>query len=226
MEAKDILSRVAKIYAEAQSYRDEGSLTVTRGAVDKPGMIINFKTHFKRPNFYRFETTQQTRSSTNRYVIWCDGKSVARQSNQFVQHLSEHFIFKNTTKDLDRALSTMQEAQPIAYLLFDKLTGKKITDMPEIKLVGQELCAGQNCFHLQAEAHNDFMDLWVSSLSFAIAKLVERQLVADNQDTLKVSGVPQRAKKIPVVSEFNFTAVAINDNFPNGMFQIPANTKG
>jgi len=70
------------------------------------------------------------------------------------------------------------------------------------------------------------MDLWVSSLSFAIAKLIERQLVPDNQDTLKVSGVPQRAKKIPVVCEFNFTAVAINDNFPNGLFQIPANTEG
>ena len=222
MDAKEILSQVGKTYGQAQSYRDEGSLTVTRGASEKPGLLINFKTHFKRPNFFRFETAQQTKSSNNKYIIWCDGKAVARQSNQLVQQLSEHFLFKNTMKDLDRALATVQEAQPIANLLFDKLTGKNLAALQNAELIGEEMCAGQNCYHVQAKEPDHFFELWISSLSFGIAKIVERQLVADNHDTLKVGAAGMRTKKIPVVSEFNYHAVAINDNFPAALFQIPA----
>lgn len=225
-DAKEILLHVGKVYAGLESYRDEGCLTVSKGPGDKPPIIVNFKTYFKRPQFFRFEKFHPQRNLDNAFVLWCDGKSVARQSNKYIQQLSEHFLFRNTLKDLERALSAVEEAQPIANLLLEKLVGKKIAELPNIAFVRDEQIDGDDCAHLQSLAPSGICDVWISTKTYAIKKLVEQEFVIDSQETLKVASSVQPMRRIPVSSEYVFSTVAFNEKLEDGLFQIPVSPGG
>ena len=221
-DAKDILKHVGKVYADAESYRDEGYLTVSKGPGDKPPIIVNFKTFFKRPQFFRFEKSYPQRTLDSSFVLWCDGKSVARQNNKYIQQLSEHFLFRNTLKDLERALSTVDEAQPISHLLLEKLVGKKLSELPNITFIRDEQIEGDDCAHLQSLSTGGITDIWISSKTHAVRKLVEQEFIIDSQETLKVASSVQPMRRIPVSSEYVFQKVAFNEKMEDSIFKIPA----
>jgi outer membrane lipoprotein-sorting protein len=221
-DAKEILRHVGKVYANLDTYRDEGTLTVSKGPGDKPPILVNFKTYFKRPQFFRFEKTYPQRTLDSSFILWCDGKSVARQNNKYIQQLSEHFLFRNTLKDLERALSTVDEARPIGHLLFEKLGGKKLSELPNIAFIRDEQIDGEDCAHLQSLAQSGITDVWISSKNYAVRKLTEQEFVIDSQTTLKVASTVQPIRRIPVSSEYIFQKVSFNEKLEDSIFKIPA----
>jgi outer membrane lipoprotein-sorting protein len=221
MEAENILKQVGKTYAGLSSYKDEGALTISKNGVENRDLHVLFRTFFKRPNLFRFETRAADQKSDRHLLLWCDGKKVSRHSNGYTQELSEHFIFKNTMKDLARALSSIKEARPVASLLFDKLSETNLTDLKDIKYAGEEIINGQGCHHLRADEHDKSVDLWISTSTSSILKIVERQLVVDSDETMKKSTQFKVSKRIPIVLEFVFHPVVLNENLPSNLFNAP-----
>ena len=73
LTAKEILERVANVYAKCKSYRDSGVVktvfiwTDRKRTVEKP-----FTTAFVRPDRFRFEYKNKAR----RYIVWRKGNDV------------------------------------------------------------------------------------------------------------------------------------------------------
>src|SRR5579862_4896981 len=75
-DAKDLLNRMSKVYAECKSYHDSGTVKVVYlvdGEVDEK----SFTTAFVRPDHIRFEYRQEHGGNKGeRYVVWESGKDV------------------------------------------------------------------------------------------------------------------------------------------------------
>ena len=63
MEASDIIKAVGLTYAQMETYQDVGTVKISKGDQENPESVLNFKTYFKRPQFFRFETTQANRNT-------------------------------------------------------------------------------------------------------------------------------------------------------------------
>jgi outer membrane lipoprotein-sorting protein len=220
MEANDIIKAVGLTYAKMETYQDVGSIKISKGDRENPESILNFKTYFIRPQSFRFESTQANGTNEARYILWSDGKKVARQSNGYTQQLSENALFRNPLKDMERALSSLPVAKPIVSLLIEKLKGARLTELPDFKLIGEEICSGTPCGRLQSCKGSECTDIWVSKANYTIIKLVEKSTVAGNEETIKVNSQPKFSKKVPLVYDYDFENIWVNEPIPAALFQI------
>src|SRR5438132_12536499 len=79
LTAEEILARVARTYAEAQSYRDTGLVRTVFISDDRPDRTVekSFKTAFIRPDDFRFEYDEKEDDGRDyRYIIWRKGKEI------------------------------------------------------------------------------------------------------------------------------------------------------
>jgi outer membrane lipoprotein-sorting protein len=79
LTAKDIIERMAKVYAGAKWYRDSGVVEVqVQGGADDSGFEeeVRFTTAFARPDHFRFEYSVRINEKEFREVIWRNGKAV------------------------------------------------------------------------------------------------------------------------------------------------------
>jgi hypothetical protein len=221
MEAREIIKAVGLTYARMETYQDVGTIKISKGDAQSPESVLNFKTYFMRPQFFRFESVQINRATEARFVLWCDGQKVARQSNGYTQQLSENALFRNTLKDLDRALASLREAKPIITLLLEKLKGPKLTELTDFKLISDETISGKACGRLQSTNGSETTDVWISKADYKIVKLLEQSIVSGNEETIKVNSLPKFTKKVSLVYEYEFENCLINDTIPTALFQVP-----
>jgi hypothetical protein len=79
LTAKDIIERMAKVYAGAKWYRDSGVVEAqVRAAADDKGFDeeLRFTTAFARPDRFRFEYKTRINGQEFRHIVWRNGKDV------------------------------------------------------------------------------------------------------------------------------------------------------
>jgi hypothetical protein len=100
------------------------------------------------------------------------------------------------------------------------LKGQRLIELPEFKLISEEICGGTACGRLQSSKGNDSTDIWVSKANFTIIKLVEKSVVAGNDETIKVNSQPKFSKKVSLVYEYDFQNIWVNEPIPDALFQM------
>jgi hypothetical protein len=222
MQPSEILKETAKHYASVRTYQDVGTFLTTTAGKENEQAQLDFKTYFQRPCLLRYETVQPNRKTDSRFVLWCDGAKVARQSGAYTQQLSKHLIFRTTLKDLERALASSSEAQPVVNLLLPELAGKRLSALEKVALVGEEVQNGEACYHLQAMQRHGSTDVWIRKDNYIVTKLVETSEVASNE-TLKVGAQTKSSNRSQVTNTYDFKNVWIDQEIHSALFQIPAN---
>ena len=145
-EADTVLAQVGLTYRELKSYSDKGFME-SRDHPDSPELDIRkwtFSTHFRRPNFFRFEWCCSDREGVN--VIWCDGE------NAFAKYSYENRA--RHVENLSRAIAGATgisggTAHTVSSLLMEEVGGRKLTDMKHVNYLGTEIVNGEDCHHLQ-----------------------------------------------------------------------------
>jgi hypothetical protein len=221
MEAREIIKAVGLTYAQMETYQDVGTVKIIKGEPEVSESVLAFKTSFMRPQFIRYETSQTNRTTEARFVLWCDGQKVARQSNGYTQLLSENALFRNTIKDLDRALSPLREAKSLICLLMEKLKGPRLTELEDFKLISEEIYAGTACGRLRSSKRSESTEIWISKANYTIIRLVEQSIVSSNDETIKVMSQPKASKKISLVYEYDFQNIRVNEPISSALFEIP-----
>jgi len=172
-EADTVLVQVGQTYRGLKSYSDRGFIQ----SRDDPDSVesditkLSFSTHFRRPNFFRFEWRCSDLEGVN--VIWCDGKSA----------FNKYRYDKNATpaKNLILAIAGATgvsggTAHTVPALLMEEVGGNKLTDMKNSVYRGAEIVNGEDCHHLQQA--NRGQHIFISKSKSTLLRIDEDYVIA------------------------------------------------
>lgn len=153
LTAKDIIERVAKVYAGAKWYRDSGVVEArTRAAADDVSVDeeLRFTTAFARPDRFRFEFRIRINGQEFRHIIWRNGDEVQTWSNPRLD------VARPDTLNLAIAAATGisgGSAHTIPHLLLpDEVTEWRRTDMGDLERIEDAYVGRVECFRLSGRA--------------------------------------------------------------------------
>jgi len=172
-EADTVLAQVGLTYRDLKSYSDKGFME-SRDDSDSTETDIRkltFSTHFRRPNFFRFEWRYSDRGAVN--VIWCDGRSTFAK-----------YSYENKARHVDnlsRAIAGATgvsggTAQTVSCLLMEEVGGRKLTDMKNSVYLGAEIVNGEDCHHLQLA--NGERHIFISKSKSTVLRIDENYIIA------------------------------------------------
>jgi hypothetical protein len=184
LAAQQIMEKMATAYATCKSYRDTGSVSNVTGGIyplitnaagirtvaKKPttfSSVVSFKTAFSRPDRFRFEF--QGNRADSRFILWAKENEILtwwsiRPGAEKVQSLGEGIA--GATGISGGSAHTV----PI-LLLPDKIEGRKLTDMTELKRLPDETLDGVSCFTLQGKYANSTTTLWLDQKTYLIHRI-------------------------------------------------------
>lgn len=178
LDARQILERTAKVYAECKTYRDSGvvnTLFIKEGrnrTVRKP-----FTTAFVRPDRFRYEfEDRRGEEEFDRYLVWRNGQDVRTWWDV------RPGVEENTT--LEEALVAARgvsdaSSYTIADLLLDFTRGfQRATDPRNAARKADEELEGSRCFVIASGTPDEPRTLWIDQKTFLLRRL-------DEQNTLE-----------------------------------------
>jgi outer membrane lipoprotein-sorting protein len=175
---QQILDRMAKGYAGCKTYRDSGVVRTaffedTRNRiVEKP-----FTTAFVRPDRFRFEY-KETQTSVwgmrqSRYIVWSDGKAVQTWWDVGAR------LEKPESLDLALAGATGVSggsAHTIpALLLPDKVSGRRLTNITELRRAEDGKLEKVECFRIEGKYADVPITLWIDKKSYLVRRIDEQE---------------------------------------------------
>lgn len=168
LTAQAIVAKMGAQYAQASSYQDTG--VVMEGDSKEP--ILNFKTHFVRPQLFRFEWTK--RNAPERvYVIWNDGQ-------QAYSYYSWRDPMVEKEQDVGFAIAgatgiSNGAAHTIPSLLMPDVGGTLLTELTNLFLVEEQRFEGEDCFVVKgADRDNSPVEMWISKRDFLLRQIKQR----------------------------------------------------
>ncbi|MBT3269316.1 hypothetical protein HN371_19375 [Candidatus Poribacteria bacterium] len=162
LTAAEVVERMAKAYADCATYHDSGVVrTVFIGAdgeriVDKP-----FRTAFVRPDRFRFEYSEPTRSdSESRYIVWSYGEDV-RTWWDIAAGIAEP---QSLALGLGAATGVSgKSAHTVPSLLMpDRVGGRRLTDISEARRIEDARLEDIDCFRIQGLLGASPTTLWIA----------------------------------------------------------------
>jgi outer membrane lipoprotein-sorting protein len=175
--AKEIIDRMAEVYAGCKSYRDSGlvkTLFVQKGGnrtVEKP-----FKTAFVRPGQFRFEYDEKG-NPKSRFIIWSKGKEIRTWWDVTPGVESPESL------DLALAAATgvsSSSAHTIPQLLLPhKVSGRSIKDIEGAKRGEDGKLEKVDCFRIDGKFGDHPVTLWIEKTSFLVRR-IDEQVNFDN----------------------------------------------
>lgn len=183
MRGKQILKRMATVYATCTSYCDTGVVSTlfieAKGTrtVEKP-----FTTAFVRPDRFRFEY----REGSHRHLVWRDGQEVRTQwlkpgIEKAMAVLLARSPYRNLVRpeSLELALAGMTgvsggSAHTIpALLLPEEVGGRRLTDMTEVKRIEDALSeeGGVECYQVLGKYAGHPIVLWIEKSTFCLWRM-------------------------------------------------------
>jgi outer membrane lipoprotein-sorting protein len=172
--AREILDRMAQVYADCASYRDSGVVRTLfidpkgNHTVEKP-----FTTAFVRPGRLRFEYREKRGllGQDSRHIVWSDGRETQ----------SWWDIAPGVRKEesLDMALAGATgvsggSAHTIPSLLLPEVKGLRLTDITEVRQVENAKLGESECFRIEGKLSQSPTTLWIDKSSFLVRRIDER----------------------------------------------------
>jgi len=199
LTAKQILEKMATIYATCQSYRDSGAVTnfFNPDHID----VKPFSTAFVRPGQFRFEYDDPTPDKS--YIVWAKAGEV--RTWWYVEP-----GVKNPTS-LGRAIAGATgvsggSAHTIPNLLLpDEIGGRKLTEMTELVRLPDEVVDGSPCCKLQGKFANEPTTLWLEKTTYLVRRIVGESDLARETTVY----TPEVDKEIPA-EELKFNSPDVN----------------
>jgi len=175
--AKQILDRMAEVYADCKSYRDSGMVkTLFIKAGGKETIEKPFTTAFVRPDRFRFEF-EQTGNPQSRYIVWSKGKDVQTWWDV------KPGIKKTESLELALAGATGvsgSSAHTIPSLLLPKeVGGRRLTNVTDLKRGEDGKLEKIECFRIEGKYGDHPITLWIEKESFLVRQ-IDKQVKFDN----------------------------------------------
>jgi RNA polymerase sigma factor (sigma-70 family) len=171
--AEAIIARVAKTYADARSYSDEGEVTlVFTDATSQRIQGKPFSTRFVRPRLFRFEFTERDFfNQPNRYVIWTDTAPERSKTWWTIRpNIEEH--------PLDLAVGaaagvSSRSSHIIPRLLMPGVVqGQSLIDLKGLRLAGEDIVDGALCDKIEGTTpRGDPETVWIDETTNLVRKV-------------------------------------------------------
>jgi outer membrane lipoprotein-sorting protein len=203
LTAQQILDKMAETYATCKSYRDSGVVTNDFGP--RPGSAATyprhvdvkpFRTAFVRPDRFRFEYDDTTPEKP--YIIWAKAGDVRTW-----WHVKPG---EETQTSLEMAVAgatgvSSGSAHTIpALLLPQKVGGRRLMALTDLKRLPDETLDKTACFKLEGMFVNRPTTLWLDKATFLLVRMVQDSGLTLGTTVYK----PQRDIEIPAADlEFN-----------------------
>ena len=168
ISAKEIMDRMAAVYASCRTYTDEGE--VSAEFVDRSSPTPqHFFTAFARPSSFRFELRfRRGFRDEARYVAWKEGD--LEKSGWPSPPYEREAPLERTLLNLARP--SRGSAVTIPGLLLPDLfrTMSLLTSLEELKLAGEEKIDGRQTFRIEGKLQGQMLKLWIDRNEFLIVK--------------------------------------------------------
>lgn len=182
LNAEDIISRMKKVYANAQTYQDKGLVKVVIRFPERDHTVKKpFTTAFIRPSRFRFEYREIEPSlKTSKYIAYQNG-----------QEIKAHWDLDDgisQIKTLGEALAAAAgisggsaRTVPTMLLPYESHFRNAILFFSSPKRTADDVIDGIECY--QIEAPNDYRDLtlWIDKDEFLLRKMYVEKDLKDSQ---------------------------------------------
>jgi outer membrane lipoprotein-sorting protein len=168
-----VLSRMARTYAAARSYEDEGEVTVKFvGPVANLTVKKPFSTKFVRPNLYRYEFTEGAAAGApRRFVIWTDGAPGRSRMWWTLKPQTQEGSLMNAIAS-GTGISNGSAINVPSLLMPDVIQGSILSGLKESKVVGDEAVDGVPCIKVEGKnARGDAQTVWIDKATSLVRKV-------------------------------------------------------
>lgn len=171
--AEAIVARMARTYADARSYSDEGEVTLvftdatTQRTQGKP-----FSTRFVRPKRFRFEFTERDFfDQPRRYVIWTDAAPERSKTWWTIRPaVEEHSL--PLAVGAAAGVSSLSSLTIPRLLMPEAVQGRALTDLKGLKLAGEEVVDGALCDKIEGTTpRGDPETVWIDRATHLVRKV-------------------------------------------------------
>ena len=174
-------------YANLSSYQDKGIVCTRNSNKSEPAPYqITFSTLFAKPNLFRFEYMcphpyPQLKHIYTRYVCGFDGERAytlrQRHEEQAIIEIEESLSYA-VARSIGTSCSSIYN---IAKLLFPNINGPSLSDLSDVKLVGEEEFERLACYVITGvNPKHELTSVLVSKSDFAIFRFLS--VKSDYQD--------------------------------------------
>jgi VWFA-related protein len=174
ISAREVIDRMAEVYASCRTYSDEGEVSTGHGDIGSSELRgQSFFTAFVRPSSFRFEFWPPGRKEgADRYIAWKDG-DVERSWWLFNPRESEAPL---ETTLLGFASPSQGASLTIPGLLLpDLFRGSSIlTSLEELRLTGEDKVDGRKTFKVEGKFEGQPLKLWIDIQEFLVIKIQRR----------------------------------------------------
>ncbi len=176
LTAQQILDKMAAAYATCKSYRDSGVVTNDFGP--RPGSgatyprhvdVKPFRTAFVRPDLFRFEYDNPTPEKS--YIIWAKRGDV--RTWWYVKPGVEKQPSLGEAVAGATGVSSGSAHIIPSLLLPDRIGGRKLTAMTDLKRLPDEVVEQTLCFKLEGKYVNRPTTLWLEKADFLLVRMVQ-----------------------------------------------------
>jgi hypothetical protein len=151
LSADEILERMAKVYANCESYQDSGCVTTV--FVHADGQRTDqrpFSTAFVRSGRFRFEFQSYFHGHRwDRYIVWANGADVRRWWD------IQPGVSQEQSLSLALAAATGVSGSSAhtvpALLMPDSIGGRRLTDLTQLELLGEAMLGEVECLRIQGK---------------------------------------------------------------------------
>lgn len=167
--AEKILQEMLAAYSSAESYSDQ-STAFYRGLDGTPGLAVNFRVWFARPDKFRVDAESRPpgRTAARREVMWSDGqKTRAWATSLAVKNLPRvqlvgSGLFGTYAYHVPSLLKEAYGAR------------RRIHELAEAQLAGEEEFEGVACHRITGKFEGDPYELWIGKADHLVRKIVAR----------------------------------------------------
>ena len=176
LTAQQILERMATSYATCKSYRDAGVVTNDFGLRAGAGAtyprhidVKPFRTAFVRPERFRFEYDDSTPEKP--YIVWANAEAV--RTWWYVKPGAEAQPSLSDALAGATGVSSGSAHTIPALLLPDRIGGRKLTAMTDLKRLPDDVVEQIPCYKLQGKFANRPTTLWLEKANFLLVRMVQ-----------------------------------------------------
>ena len=197
LSAKEILDRVVKTYANCETYRDSGEVSITFiMKTEKRIDIRPFTTAFIRPDRFRYQyQASNPANKVSRYLIWRKGEEVRSwwDITPGVQKPQTLGFAMGAAAGVSGGSSVT-----VPGLLIPKeVGGSRLLVLTELKRGDDETLNGTDCYRVEGISFKTPLTLLIEKKTFLLRRLTEFNEFGEFQTEQTTTYKPTIGEKIP-----------------------------
>ena len=178
LKARDVLERVARVYAGCKTYRDTG--VVTTVFVEATGSWVlekPFTTAFVRPDRFRFQYAETRCGLDHRFIVWRRGDEIRAWwtvKPRFEKRDSLEMALAAATGVSGGSAHTVP-----ALLLPNEIGGRRLTDITEATRAEDATIDTVNFFRIRGTFGDLPMTLWIDKNTFLVRRIDSKKTIGN-----------------------------------------------